>query len=243
LPLPSYLRSDGVEMVPADLLDLGDRAGGIDRLPLWFQSVWADRAKAAEEWRAYLSGRYVCLRSVRPDTIVRKDELVSAIAEALAGADGVVRGGYTLAESSTPIPQVILIGTGSEVSLCLTARDRLEAEGVGTRVVSMPCREWFDAQDRAYRDQVLPPAVAARVSVEAGIAMSWRDIVGPAGECVSIEHYGASAPYQVLFEQFGFTPDRVVAAAHASLAKAGVAVDGHLVDAAQRRVQGSIAGN
>jgi transketolase len=127
-----------------------------------------------------------------------------------------------LAESSTPIPQVILIGTGSEVSLCLQAQERLEADGVSTRVVSMPCREWFDAQDEAYRNTVLPPEVKARVSVEAAIAMSWRDIVGPTGECVSIEHYGASAPYQVLFEQFGFTPDRVVAAAHASLAKAGV---------------------
>ncbi len=140
----------------------------------------------------------------------------------VADAEGVARGAYTLAESYTPIPQVILIATGSEVSLCLEARERLEADSVGTRVVSMPCREWFDAQDEAYRNTVLPPEVKARVSVEAGIAMSWRDLVGSAGECVSIEHYGASAPYQVLFEQFGFTPDRVVAAAHASLAKAGV---------------------
>jgi transketolase len=145
----------------------------------------------------------------------------------VAPTEGVVRGGYTLARSSTPLPQVILIGTGSEVQLCLAARERLEAEGVGTRVVSMPCREWFDAQDRAYRDLVLPPEVKARVSVEAGIAMSWRDLVGPTGECVSIEHYGASAPYQVLFEQFGFTPDHVVAAAHASMAKAG-AIQGEI---------------
>jgi hypothetical protein len=84
LPLPSYLRSDGAEMVPADLLDLADRAGGVDRLPAWFQSQWADRAKGAEEWRSYLSGQYVCLRSVRPDTIVRKDGLTSAIGAALA---------------------------------------------------------------------------------------------------------------------------------------------------------------
>jgi len=140
----------------------------------------------------------------------------------VAPADGVARGGYVLAEASGGKPSVILIGTGSEVALCVAARERLEAEGVGTRVVSMPCREWFDAQDQAYRDLVLPPEVKARVSVEAGIAMSWKDIVGPTGECVSIEHYGASAPYQVLFEQFGFTPDHVVAAAHASLAKAGV---------------------
>lgn len=84
LPLPSYLRSDGTEMVPPDLLELADRAGGISRLPGWFQSMWTDRAKAHEEWRSYLSGQYVCLRSVRPDTIVRKDQLTSAIREALA---------------------------------------------------------------------------------------------------------------------------------------------------------------
>jgi uncharacterized protein DUF6058 len=84
LPLPSYLRSDGTEMVPADLLELADRAGGVGRLPVWFQSMWTDRAKADEEWRSYLSGQYVCLRSVRPDTIIRKDRLTSAISEALA---------------------------------------------------------------------------------------------------------------------------------------------------------------
>jgi transketolase len=139
----------------------------------------------------------------------------------LAPADNVARGGYVLAEASGGQPKVILIGTGSEVALCLTARERLEAEGTPTRVVSMPCQEWFRAQDQAYRDSVLPSNVKARVSVEAAIAMSWHDIVGDSGECVSIEHYGASAPYQVLFEQFGFTPDRVVAAAHASLSRVG----------------------
>jgi transketolase len=85
----------------------------------------------------------------------------------------------------------------------------------------MPCREWFDAQDSAYREQILPTGIKARVSVEAGVAMPWRDLVGDCGECVSIEHYGASAPYQVLFEQFGFTADRVVAAARAALSKVG----------------------
>src|SRR6185295_6282093 len=114
-----------------------------------------------------------------------------------------------------------LIGTGSEVQLCVGAQERLEAEGIPTRVVSMPCQEWFRAQDTAYRQQVLPLGVKARVSVEAGIAMSWRDLVGDLGESVSLEHYGASAPYQVLFEQFGFTVDRVVAAARASLARTG----------------------
>jgi transketolase len=139
----------------------------------------------------------------------------------VAAADGVAKGGYTLLDASDGQPRVILIGTGSEVQLCLTARERLEADGVPTRVVSMPCQEWFRAQDLAYRSQVLPPSVKARVSVEAGVAMSWHDLVGDAGECVSLEHFGASAPYQVIFEQFGFTPDHVVAAARASLARVG----------------------
>jgi transketolase len=138
-----------------------------------------------------------------------------------ASAEGVARGGYILAEASDSQPKVILMGSGSEVQLLVEARARLEAEGTPTRVVSMPCQEWFRAQDDAYKQRVLPSGVKARVSVEAGIAMSWRDLIGDAGEAVSLEHYGASAPYQVLFEQFGFTPDRVVAAAHASLARAG----------------------
>jgi transketolase len=139
----------------------------------------------------------------------------------VAGAEGVAKGGYVLADASDGQPQVILIGTGSEVEICLTARERLEADGTPTRVVSMPCQEWFFAQDEAYRESVLPSGVKARVSVEAAVAMSWHRIVGDAGECVSIEHFGASAPYKVLFEQFGFTPDRVVAAARASLSRVG----------------------
>jgi transketolase len=114
---------------------------------------------------------------------------------------------------------VILIGTGSEVQLAVAARKTLEAEGVPTRVVSMPCVEWFDAQDASYRDSVLPPSVKARVAVEAGIAMSWYRFVGDAGRIVSIEHYGASADAATLFEKFGFTPEAVVDAARASLGK------------------------
>jgi transketolase len=129
------------------------------------------------------------------------------------------KGAYILAEASEGPPQVIIMATGSEVSIALTARERLEEQGHRVRVVSMPCREWFDAQDESYRHKVLPPEIKARVSVEAGIAMPWRDLVGPYGECVSIEHFGASAPYQVLFQQFGFTPDNVVAAARATLSR------------------------
>jgi len=137
-------------------------------------------------------------------------------------ASGTARGAYVLAEAAAkPTPDVIIIATGSEVWLAVEARKRLEADGVATRVVSMPCREWFFEQDVAYQQAVLPTGVKARVSVEAAVAMGWRDLIGDAGESVSIEHFGASAAYTTLFEQFGFTPDHVVAAAHASLEKAG----------------------
>ena len=131
--------------------------------------------------------------------------------------EGVSKGGYILAEASTGVPQVILIGTGSELQLAVAARTSLEEQGIATRVVSMPCVEWFDAQDKAYRDEVLPPAVAARVVVEAGIAMPWHRFTGDAGEIVSIEHFGASADYKTLFREFGFTPEAVVAAAQRTL--------------------------
>ena len=140
----------------------------------------------------------------------------------IASAEGTSRGGYVLADASGGQPQVILVATGSEVALAVAARERLEAEGTPTRVVSMPCREWFAEQDRAYQQQVLPAGVKARVSVEAAVGMGWREVVGDAGEIVSLEHFGSSATHTVLFEQFGFTPDRVVAAAHATLERVGV---------------------
>jgi transketolase len=185
----------------------------------------ADANETAWAWRQALehTDRPTALALTRQNLPVLDRDVYSK-------ADGLVNGGYILAEASTSPPKVILMATGSEVSLAVTARERLEADGVPTRVVSMPCQEWFRAQDQAYRETVLPRSVKARVSVEAGIEMSWRDLVGECGESVSIEHYGASAPYQVLFEQFGFTPDRVVAAARASLSRAG-------------EIQGSTTGN
>jgi transketolase len=107
------------------------------------------------------------------------------------------------------------------VSIALAARERLETEGTPTRVVSMPCQEWFAEQDQAYRQMVLPPSVRARVSVEAAVTMGWREFVGDDGESLGLDHYGASAPYTILYEQFGLTPERVVAAAYSSLSKVG----------------------
>jgi transketolase len=134
-------------------------------------------------------------------------------------AEGVARGGYVLAEAAGGQPQVLLIATGSELQIAVEAREVLEGEGIPTSVVSMPSVEWFDAQDQEYRNSVLPPSVRARVSVEAGIAQPWHRFTGDAGENVSIEHFGASADYQTLFREFGFTTENVVAAAKRSLAK------------------------
>ncbi|MET7463915.1 transketolase [Nonomuraea sp. NPDC005501] len=136
-------------------------------------------------------------------------------------ADGVARGGYVLREASDGQPRVILIATGSEVEVAMGGRDLLESQGIPTRVVSMPCVEWFHGQDSAYRQSVLPSDVKARVAVEAGVALGWREFVGEAGEVVSLEHFGASAPYRTLYEQFGLTAERVAAAAKSSLAKLG----------------------
>ncbi|MFE9819018.1 transketolase [Streptomyces sp. NPDC005773] len=137
--------------------------------------------------------------------------------------ENAVKGGYVLFEAETAdghsaAPQVLLIGTGSEVHLAVEAREELQAAGIPTRVVSMPCVEWFEEQDQAYKDSVLPPSVKARVAVEAGIGLTWYRYVGDAGRIVSLEHFGASADAKVLFREFGFTGEAVAAAARESLA-------------------------
>ncbi|MFG2719434.1 transketolase [Streptomyces sp. NPDC048416] len=136
--------------------------------------------------------------------------------------EGVTKGGYVLLDAEGPSgqsteAQVVLIGTGSEVQLAVGAREQLQAAGIPTRVVSMPCVEWFEEQDQAYKDSVLPPSVRARVAVEAGIGLTWHRYVGDAGRIVSLEHFGASADAKVLFKEFGFTADHVAAAARESL--------------------------
>ena len=136
----------------------------------------------------------------------------------IAPAEGAARGGYVLADSvDAPEPDVILIATGSEVQIALDARALLAGDGLAVRVVSMPCREWFDAEPAAYRDEVLPPSVRARVSVEAAVGQGWREVVGDAGRIVSLEHFGASADYRRLYSEFGLTPEAVAAAAHDSI--------------------------
>jgi transketolase len=180
----------------------------------------------------------ICWRAIiehadRPAGIVLSRQNVPVLdrggATGYASAQGAARGGYVLAEAAGGPPAILLIGTGSEVQIALDARDRLQAEGIPARVISMPCVEWFAAQEPAYRDEVLPPGVRARVSVEAGIASGWEKIVGDAGRSVSVEHFGASADYQTLYREFGLTADAVAAAARDSLhdAEHGARPGGH----------------
>jgi len=173
----------------------------------------ADANETAVVWKTTLQ------HTDRPTGLALTRQKIAVLDPAKTG--GAAKGGYVLEDASNGQPEVIIIATGSEVEIALAARESLEAEGTPTRVVSMPCVEWFHEQDEAYRQQVLPPSVRARVSVEAGIALGWREFVGDVGESVSLEHFGASADYKTLYQQFGLTPERVVAAAKSSLIKAG----------------------
>ncbi|KGJ78598.1 transketolase [Cryobacterium roopkundense] len=142
----------------------------------------------------------------------------AASGETFASASHVAQGAYVLAEAPGGTPDVILIATGSEVQLAVEARTTLAADGINARVVSAPCLEWFEEQPAEYRESVLPKNVTARVSIEAGIALTWSRYVGDRGRSISIEHFGASADYQTLFREFGITTEAVVAAAKESIA-------------------------
>ena len=139
-----------------------------------------------------------------------------------SGAEGdVSRGGYILAEAAGGAPKLILMATGSELHLAVGGREQLEAEGVPTRVVSMPCWEFFDAQPREYREQVLPPTVQARLSIEAGVTLGWQKYVGDEGGSIGVDRYGASAPGEIVMKEYGFTVEHVVAFARGLLRKGG----------------------
>jgi transketolase len=137
----------------------------------------------------------------------------------MAPANGVAKGAYVLLDTAGGRPEVILIGTGSELSLCVAAHEKLAAEGIRARVVSMPSCELFDKQERTYRDTVLPPSVTARVAVEAGIRQSWDKYLGASGRFVGMTGFGASGPYQQLYQKFGITTEQVVAEARVALTR------------------------
>ncbi|RNL79431.1 transketolase [Nocardioides marmorisolisilvae] len=173
----------------------------------------ADANETVAVWKATLkhTDRPVALALTRQNvpTFPRGEQ-------GFADAEGAEKGGYVLLDTEGQ-PDVILIGTGSEVQLAVAAREQLAADGINARVVSMPSLEWFAQQTQAYRDAVLPPIVKARVSVEAGISQGWREIVGDAGRSVSLEHYGASADFKTLYAEFGITPEAVTLAARESI--------------------------
>lgn len=180
----------------------------------------ADANETAWAWKTILE------RNDRPTGIAltrqnipvfeRGDDVASG--DVLAAAHHVARGAYVLADAANGTPDVVLIATGSEVQVALAAREQLAAQGVHARVVSAPCLEWFEEQSAEYRESVLPSSVTARVSIEAGVALSWHRYLGSRGRAVSIEHFGASADYQTLFREFGITAEAAVAAALESIA-------------------------
>jgi transketolase len=163
----------------------------------------ADANEVAAAWKEILKRRKAC------GILLSRQNLPVFDREVFGSIDGVARGAYILKEASSA-PKVILMATGSEVALAVTSALQLEESGVPTRVVSIPCFEWFNEQDQKYRDEVLPPSIKARVSIEAGIAQGWRDYVGDNGACISLEHYGASAGANVLFNEFGFNVTNVI---------------------------------
>ncbi|WP_327326931.1 transketolase [Streptomyces sp. NBC_01210] len=163
-----------------------------------------DAGEVVETWRLVAG-----LRHEPAALVLSRQALPTLDRTRLAAASGVARGAYVLADPPSGEPQVLLLATGSEVSLALAARDELAADGIGARVVSMPCWELFDRQPREYRDQVLPPAVTARVGIEQASTFGWDRYVGDGGALVGMHTYGASAPLKQLLTKFGFTPQRV----------------------------------
>jgi len=179
-----------------------------------------DANEVAWAWKTMLERRNgpagIALTRQNIPVFDRGDDVASG--DTLASAKHVARGAYVLAEAANGTPDVIFLATGSEVQIALDAREQLKADGVNARVVSVPCLEWFEEQDADYRESVLPAAVKARVSIEAGTDLTWRGYLGDAGRSVSIEHFGASADYKTLFKEFGMTTGHAVAAAKDSLA-------------------------
>jgi transketolase len=180
----------------------------------------ADANEVAWAWKTMLERRNgpagIALTRQNIPVFERGDG--DASGDVFASARNVSKGAYVLAEAPNGTPDVIFIATGSEVQIAVDAREQLKAEGINARVVSAPSLEWFEEQSAEYRESVLPKSVKARVSIEAGLDLSWRGYVGDAGRSVSIEHFGASADYKTLFREFGMTTEHAIAAAKDSLA-------------------------
>ena len=176
-----------------------------------------DVIRPADANEVVIAWREIIKNSAPAGLLLSRQNLPVIDRNKYASPDGVARGAYALNNVSNP--DVILIATGSEVSLALKACELLAVENIKARVVSAPCLEWFKRQPSDYRQSVLPDSVPARVSIEAGISQGWRDLIGDLGEAISLEHFGASASHTTLFKEFGFTPEAIVAAAKKSIAR------------------------
>jgi transketolase len=175
----------------------------------------ADANEVVEAWKVILQLQH------EPAALVLTRQAVPTLDRSkYAPAAGVSRGAYILADAQGGKPDVILMASGSEVSLCLDAFERLKSQGIPARVVSMPSWELFDHQDTAYQQSVLPPGVKARVAVEQASTFGWARYTGPYGEIIGMNTFGASAPLQALQKKFGFTADRIITAAQGAIARA-----------------------
>jgi transketolase len=173
-----------------------------------------DANEVVEAWRVIAQLRH------SPATLVLTRQAIPTLDRTkYAAASGVAKGAYVLADAPGGKPELILLGTGSELSLCVDAYEKLKAEGIKARVVSMPCSEIFDGQDAAYKESVLPSDVTARVSVEMAATFGWERYVGLRGRSIGMHRFGASAPIKDLLKYFGFTVDKILAEAHAVLGK------------------------
>jgi transketolase len=172
----------------------------------------ADANEPVEAWRA-------AMRDTEGPVglVLSRQKLPVLDRTRFAAASGLARGAYVLAEAEGGPPRLVLIASGSEVSLAVQARERLQAEGTATRVVSMPSWELFARQTQDYRDSVLPPAVPARLAIEAGSSLGWKRWVGDGGDSVSVDRFGASAPGETVLQQLGFSVDHIVRRARALL--------------------------
>jgi transketolase len=174
----------------------------------------ADAAETVEAWRVVMKLHH------RPAALILTRQAVPTIDRTKhAPASGVSRGAYVLADAADGKPDVLLLGTGSEVALCVEAHEKLRAEGIKARVVSMPSWEFFDDQPQEYRESVLPPAVRARVSIEQASTFGWAKYVGDTGHSIGMRSFGASAPLKQLQQKFGFTVESVVDAAREQIRK------------------------
>jgi transketolase len=165
--------------------------------------------RPADAWETAVGWQVALARRTGPTALALTRQKLPLLPRSAAA--GAARGGYVLADAENP--QLILLATGSEVHIALDAREQLQAEGVAARVVSMPSWELFEQQPAAYRESVLPPAVTQRIAIEAGVTFGWERYVGAAGTIIGIDRFGASAPYQRVYQEFGLTAASVVAAA------------------------------